>query len=244
MDEDIDIIYKGDDVIQALSDVKNKSESIYSTIVIMCTSNLNFNGLKIPCNEFEDSHLYWLLYNQSLVTQNFLDNQNAPLKISPDAVKTARMVENAISTHILRSHNESMAGFEIEHNFSLQDYPKVQSRIFNNFDSSSAQGNFWFIIPVLISFLNLNSEILSEKEKKLRIGLMLFGISSVAYWLSWIIFAFLFDAFYSLFIIGLATLFRFSAFVNTPFWMLWLIFFSVTFAFHCLSMILVNNIIK
>jgi hypothetical protein len=53
----------------------------------------------------KSTYTYWLLYNQSLVKQNFLDNMNAPLKMSIDALRTARQVENAISNWILYDGN-------------------------------------------------------------------------------------------------------------------------------------------
>lgn len=209
--------------------------------MILCTSKLTMRGFELPCNEFGDSYLYWLLYNQSRVKQNFLDSMNAPLKMSIDAIRASRMVENALSNFILKENSISgPEGPEIEHKYTYQDFPKVQSRVFNKFDTASGQGNFWFFIPVMISFLGFNSELLTEKEKKLRIGLMLFGISSAAYWLSWIIFALIFDIFYASFMILLAKLFGFSIFVNTPFIISWLIFFSLTFSFHTISMLLVS----
>jgi hypothetical protein len=134
---------------------------------------------------------------------------NAPLKLSMDAIRTARMVENALSNYIMQN-DYGIVGSAIEHNYTAQDYPKVQSRMLVDFDTSSSQGSFWFFIPIMISFLNLNTEIINEKERKLRQGLMLHGISSMAYWLSWVIFIFLFDLAYAALLTASGYICRFS----------------------------------
>lgn len=116
----------------------------------------------------------------------------------------------------------------------------MQSRIFSDFDTSSEQGTFWFFIPIMISFLSFNSELLKEKEKKLRQGLMLFGISSLSYLSSWVIFMLIFNAFFSAFIVGLAYICQFSVFVNTPFLILWMIFYVALIGFNAVSMFMVS----
>ena len=79
---------------------------------------------KYDCSRIKSTYTSWLLYNQSLVKQNFLDNMNAPLKMSIDALKTARMVENAISNWILKDGNYT-DNPQVDHTYSFQDYPKV-----------------------------------------------------------------------------------------------------------------------
>lgn len=191
----------------------------------------------------ESSYTYWLLYNQSLVKQNFLDNLNAPLKMSIDALRAARQVENAISNFILLDGGYSDTP-QVEHNYTFQDYPKVQSRVFSDFDTSSQQGTFWFFIPIMISFLSFNTELLKEKEKKLRQGLMLFGISSLSYLASWTIFMLIFNMFFTTFLVGLAYVCQFSVFVNTPLYMLWMCFYALVCGFNSLSMFMVTQFLK
>ena len=129
---------------------------------------------------------------------------------------------------------------QVEHNFTYQDYPKVQSRVFKDFDASSAQGTFWFFIPVMISFLSMVSEVVLEKEKKLRQGLTLFGITSLSYWSSWTLFIFIFDIFFAFLITASGKLFGYSLFTNTPFLLMCLVFYSELFAYHCLGLLLVT----
>ena len=129
---------------------------------------------------------------------------------------------------------------QVEHNFTYQDYPKVQSRVFKDFDASSAQGTFWFFIPVMISFLSMVSEVVLEKEKKLRQGLTLFGITSLSYWSSWTLFIFIFDIFFAFLITASGKLFGYSLFTNTPFLLMCLVLYSERFAYHCLGLLLVT----
>lgn len=164
---------------------------------------------------------------------------NAPLKMSIDALKTARMVENAISNWILKDGNYTDTP-QVDHTYSFQDYPKVQSRIFSDFDTSSEQGTFWFFIPLMISFLSLNSELLKEKENKLRQGLMLFGISSLSYISSWVLFMMIFNLFFSAFMVGIGYVCQFSVFINTPFILMFFTFYIAMFGFNVISLFMVS----
>lgn len=165
---------------------------------------------------------------------------NAPLKMSIDALKTARMVENAISNWILKDGNYT-DNPQVDHTYSFQDYPKVQSRIFSDFDTSSEQGTFWFFIPIMISFLSLNSELLKEKERKLRQGLMLFGISSLSYIGSWVLFMLIFNLFFSAFMVGIGYVCQFSVFINTPFVLMFFTFYIAMFGFNVISLFMVSS---
>lgn len=91
------------------------------------------------------------------------------------------------------------------------------------------------MVTPLFVFLFLQSEIVREKEYKLRQGLNIFGAGHTAYWLSW----FLIAAIYSLvssvstYLAGLA--FGFGFFVDTPFY---IIIFLLMFPFNlALSML-------
>lgn len=232
-----------------MTQIKTKENFEYSTIVLLCTSayiyyliifRIQLFSFQFDCSRMESTYTYWLLYNQSLVKQNFLDNLNAPLKMSLDALKTARQVENGISNYILYNGGYSDEPI-VEHNYTYQDYPKVQSRVFSDFDTSSQQGTFWFFIPVMISFLSFNAELLKEKEKKLRQGLMLFGISSFAYIVSWILFMLIFNAFFVAFLVGLAYVCQFSVFVNTPLFLIWVSFYALVIGFNSLSLFMVSK---
>jgi hypothetical protein len=51
----------------------------------------------------------------------------------------------------------------------------------------SGQGSFYFIIPPICTFLFLTSELLKEKELKLRQYMQVVGVNSTIFWISWLI---------------------------------------------------------
>lgn len=162
-EDDFRKIYEGGDAEDAFASIQNDTDYEYSTILLYCSSVIQFKGFFYPCNANEHNYVYWLLYNATLVRGNMLDNMNSPRKASIEAMRTARQVENSLANWILKS-----TGFNqnprVEHNFTIQNYPRVQSNIFAEFDTSSEQFSFWFFLPIMISFLSFMSEVLREKE--------------------------------------------------------------------------------
>jgi hypothetical protein len=118
---------------------------------------------------------------------------------------------------------------------STAQFPVGPNRYIQNYDIVTAIGAFYYMVTPLFVFLFLQSEIVREKEHKLRQGLNIFGAGHTAYWLSW----FLIAAIYSLvssvstYLAGLA--FGFGFFVDTPFY---IIIFLLMFPFNlALSML-------
>lgn len=90
----------------------------------------------------------------------------------------------------------------------------------------------------MISFLSFTSEIIMEKEKKLRQGLMLFGVTSQAYWASWFLFVLLFDIVYAALIVACGNLFGYSLFTNCPLILMFAVFYVELVSYHCMAMML------
>ena len=63
----------------------------------------------------------------------------------------------------------------------------MTARYMRNVEITSTNGTFFFFIPFMLIFLITNNEILSEKEKKLRQGVNVMGMSHSAYWTSWLL---------------------------------------------------------
>ena len=74
----------------------------------------------------------------------------------------------------------------------------MTSRFMKNVDITSTNGTFLYLIPFMLIFLVTNNEILSEKEKKLRQGVNVMGMSHNAYWTSWLLTEFVMIALMSL----------------------------------------------
>jgi len=47
--------------------------------------------------------------------------------------------------------------------------------------------NFYIVLPMIATFLRMTSRILSEKEKKIKEGMMIMGLGRASFYSSWII---------------------------------------------------------
>ena len=85
-------------------------------------------------------------------------------------------------------------------------------------------------------FLLIQGEIVREKEYRLRLGLIIIGISNTMYWLSWIITSFILTLFLSVYTIIVGYIFAFPFFTNTNFLVLLMMFLYFTMAMQFLSL--------
>ena len=155
-------------------------------------------------------------------------------------MRTARMVENAISNWILIDKGITSRPI-IEHNYTIQDSPKTQNSYMKGFDTSSMNGETWFYLPTMVCFLVFFGEYLREKENRLKIGLSIFGVSSLAYYTSWLIFMLLINLLSTGLLVVFATICRFSIFVNTSSWIQFVLLYSLTTAYTVIGMLLVRK---
>jgi len=69
----------------------------------------------------------------------------------------------------------------------MSDYPEMTFRMFRNISVMNSKGSFYLLIIPMLSFIFITTDILREKEKSLRKGMMTMGLRSTAYWTSWMI---------------------------------------------------------
>ena len=124
-------------------------------------------------------------------------------------------------------------------NYTTSQFPVGPNRYIQNYDIVSQIGAFYYMITPLFAFLFIQSEIVREKEYKLRQGLNIFGASHSAYWISW----FLVSNVYALvssvstYLAGLA--FGFGFFTETPFYIIiFFIMYPFTLAIQMMSFFL------
>ena len=67
---------------------------------------------------------------------------------------------------------------------SWREMPRGTLRI-AGYDVVAANGAQWFYVPSMIVFLMLLVEIVSEKERKLRVGMLTMGLKNSVFWLVW-----------------------------------------------------------
>lgn len=91
------------------------------------------------------------------------------------------------------------------------------------------------MITPLFAFLFIQSEIVREKEYKLRQGLNVFGAPHWAYWLSWFIISLIYSLLSAISTLLAGLSFQFLFFKDTPFLIVILIMFPFTLAMQMVS---------
>ena len=109
-------------------------------------------------------------------------------------------------------------------NFSvtMKEFPKTPPRI-QGYDVVSASQN-WFYVPPMITFFLLLTEIVHEKEMRLRIGMKMMGLSNTVYWLVWFGTGIIFVVLSAMLLMLSALVAQFTVFTHANFFALFLTF--------------------
>jgi hypothetical protein len=113
-------------------------------------------------------------------------------------------------------------------NYTTSQFPVGPNRYIKNYDIVTEIGAFYYMITPLFAFLFIQSEIVREKEYKLRQGLNIFGASHAAYWLSWFVIANIYALVGSVSTYLAGLIFGFGFYTDTPFY---IIIFFLMFPF-------------
>ena len=113
-------------------------------------------------------------------------------------------------------------------NVLTQTYPQTEFRFFQGFDIVDQEGGIYFFIAPIIAFIVLLNEITTEKEKRLRQGLAVVGVSHFTYWLHWVIQAVFYALIVTFSVIASGYIFGFKGFTNAPLMIHFLLFFFFT----------------
>ena len=131
-------------------------------------------------------------------------------------------------------HLDDVSGFDDERfnhiEASWSNFPLTASRVYKNADISSLVGTFYVALGPIVTFVIMLTEVVREKEHKLRQGLWVVGLSHAPYWLHWMITGIFFSAVVSIssILIGLAC--QFQLFYNANIVIIFLLFFMFTLA--------------
>lgn len=148
---------------------------------------------------------------------------------------------NTIATSMKKTLDEALINYygyedidgaapKIDPNFKLdisrQGFPKVPLRFLRNMNVLSTMGSFFFYIPIAISFLIAITEMLTEKDRRLKEQMIAYGMKSTSYWLSWILFTLIMNIYLTLIIcITCRFILQVELFQNTYFWLFCSFFF-------------------
>jgi hypothetical protein len=91
-------------------------------------------------------------------------------------IKLKKDIDEAIIKH----YNKNVTNF----NQTFADYPNRTSRFIEGISIFSNYGSFFLLIPFLILIVMQSSHLLHQKEKRLRIGLNIVGVTHLEYYLS------------------------------------------------------------
>ncbi|KAI8927014.1 hypothetical protein BC831DRAFT_399199 [Entophlyctis helioformis] len=107
---------------------------------------------------------------------------------------------------------------------TLRDWPVVPPAVLSDTIVQNL-GAVFFFCSVMVVFINVLNQIVSEKEQKLRLGMEIMGLKPVVYWLGMFLSNSLLVFVGSLFTVILGYIFQFNTFKNTNFAVLLITFF-------------------
>jgi len=116
-----------------------------------------------------------------------------------------------------------VAGRNVTMNVQTRAYPKAKTRI-SQYDIVASDGGVWFYIPPMVIFFILLTEVVTEKEQRLRLGMRMMGMRDSVYWLVWILQGLAFQTLSTLVLIFAGSAAQFKFFTNSDFFALFFMF--------------------
>lgn len=201
-----------------------KNMNTTGTGLILCSNYMDIPENKylerIHCDDTK-GQVYLIVYNFTEVPKDLFDpNLPNPLEINALSVKLA--IDSAIVSYQARKKGLKDIFFEAV----IQSYPLPENRFLKGYDAVSMTGPLYFFIPPMFVFGLLISEIVKEKEEKLRNGLSVIGVSATAFWFSWFLVALFFSFMTTNSLILSGYLFQFDLFLKTSYLILLALFLA------------------
>jgi hypothetical protein len=116
------------------------------------------------CDDTKDAYSYFLILNKTDSFSVIFADPSIPLPKDPVALSLKLLIDNALIDY------STSKDFSKKINYDTQQYPVVPNRFVTNFDIITQTGAFYYMITPLFAFLFIQSEIVREKEYKLRQG--------------------------------------------------------------------------
>lgn len=208
---------------------------------MFCTDYWNisaYSSISIPCkfDQLSPQKLvfYTIFYNYSLLYKvPYLSDMRSAYPKDSIAVKLKVSLDNAILNEFSLLPNKTSDDDYLT--VYTQDYPRIPNRFIEGIDVAGNYGAFYFFAPFLLLFLLTINELLQEKGKKLRQGLVVMGLSHFTYWLSWILTTVALVILLSTIMIFCGYVIGFDLFTKTPIPILFVLFFTFGFAVQLLA---------
>lgn len=182
----------------------------------------------------------------------FFDNFTAPIPFEFNMLSLKNSIDNGIIDYLyLEKRKKENLGLDFDdHSAEFSDgytkyisstwshVPLTASRFFKDANIISLVGSFYFALGPLVTFVIILTEVVKEKELKLRQGLNVVGLSHGPFWLHWLITGMFFSAITSLTTILAGLACQFDLFFNADFFILFILFFMFSIAMLMLAFIL------
>ena len=142
--------------------------NITNVAVLFCTTFWTIGNTKIPCkfSEYKDKFMFYsIAINSSNEPDNMFTTPIVPGVNDPNLFKLKLALDNGIIKYLAQS--KGMIIPEIK--MTTSNYPAPPNRFGNVVGLVSQGGGFYFYFPPMIYFMILLVDIVTEKEKKLRL---------------------------------------------------------------------------
>lgn len=191
-------------------------------------------GVDLAGSHSLDLNIYGVVYNQSAIAANLLRDPNQPQSFDPNSLILKRLIDQSII-----AGNREAAGDASPFEFDLEvgSYPKPKLEPFRKFDAHTVWASYHYIFLILISFAQFVKLTSQEKTLNLRKGLEPYGLSALAYWLSWLVFALVLNLGYTLVIAVVTTYFGAITFTEVPLLLSGFLLFSTMTAYSFLGIL-------
>jgi len=219
-----------------------KNNSNYTQIgVIFCNSEWPVkDDIVIPCqfarNTSKKLVFYSIVYNATEIFYSiYAKNDQSPQPTHPIATSLKISVDNAIFSYFsidkLGKGDQELVldpqdpNAPKMRNLDKQEYPRSFSRFFIGIDVVTMTGALQFFVPYMINFIFTVINIVREKDKRLRQGLAVMGMSHGSYWASWVLTSMAINFCITVLTVGMGLAFGYQFFTDTSIPITFFLFF-------------------
>ncbi len=149
--------------------------------VLFCTSTYTSMGVPFDCTQKimnRNIRFYVMFTNQTAPSGMTLQPQDSTVPKNPLMLMVKLGIDEALAKEF------SPAG-DVKFNLAIKDFPLIPLRAVQNYSEMGMMGSWYMLLIPMRTFIFIVQDILYEKEKKLRKGMMTMGLKSSAYWFSW-----------------------------------------------------------
>ena len=209
--------------------------------VLFCTGEFSlpenpfFSYINCSGTSDFDAYVYSIFVNSTNFPNIFMTKVDDPMPIDHRVLETKLAIDRAIFSYkAYTSGLQDTINIEV----STQDFPHTASRFIEGYDIVAIEGAFWYFIPQMVTFIMILTELVREKDLRLRTGLAVMGMRPRAYWFSWFLIGLGLNLLSIHVLIGMGYIIGFDFFTKTPYLILIMLFGGFGVAMQFLAFLL------